>query len=99
MLADTTPVNATSYCLHGQMADQSYTRERSAASNSLPLGTKIRLVGRAGPGGLRLYVIRDRIGYGTELDLWTDSCADARAFGRRNLRFKIGWSKPVARKS
>lgn len=93
MLADTTPVNATSYCLHGQMADGSYTRPRSAASNILPLGTKIRLTGKAGPGGIRLYVIRDRIGWGTELDLWTASCSDALAFGRRNLRFKIGWGK------
>ena len=93
MLADTTPVNATSYCQSGLMADGTNTRARSAASNALPLGTKIRLVGRAGPNGIRLYVIRDRIGWGSELDLWTSSCSDALAFGRRNLRFKIGWSK------
>ncbi len=93
MLADTTPVNATSYCLNGQMADGSYTRMRSAASNTLRLGTKIRLVGKAGPNGIRLYVIRDRIGYGTQLDLWTASCSDAIRFGRRNLRYKIGWAK------
>lgn len=93
MIADAPPVSTTSYCLHGTMSDGSYTRPRSAASNRLPLGTKIRLRSHAGPGGLRLYVVRDHIGYGTELDLWTDSCSTARAFGRHNISYKIGWNR------
>jgi 3D (Asp-Asp-Asp) domain-containing protein len=84
----------TSYCLNGTMADGTQTRPRSAASNSLRLGTKIRITGRqAGPGGIRKYVIRDRIGYGTQLDLWTSSCYSARQFGRRTTTFKIGWAR------
>lgn len=83
--------NATSYCLHGTMSDGTYTRSRSAANNSLPLGTKITLVGRqTGPGGMRRYVVRDHIGWGTELDLWTPTCGVALAWGRRYVRFRIG---------
>lgn len=86
-------VDTTAYCQQGIMANGSYTRPQSAASNSLPLGTKIKVVGRtAGPGGNRKYVIRDRIGYGTSLDLWVGSCASAIGFGRRQTTFKIGWA-------
>lgn len=93
MVIDNT-VQTTSYCLHGRMADGSYTRPRSAASNQLRLGTKIRLVGKiTGPEGMRKYVIRDRIGYGTELDLWVDSCHTASTFGRRTVHFKMEWTK------
>lgn len=77
------------------MADGTRTRERSAASNELPLGTKIRIVSRqAGPGGLRLWVVRDRIGWGTQLDLWTPGCSTATRFGRHyNIRIKLGWRR------
>lgn len=84
-------VSTTAYCLQGRMADGTFTRPRSAASNTLRLGTKITL-NAPGPGGLRRYVIRDRIGHGTSLDLWTGSCAEARRFGRRSRSFRIGWS-------
>jgi hypothetical protein len=84
--------NTTAYCLRGTMADGTYTRPGSAAHNGLRLGTRIRLVGaQAGPGGRRRYVIRDRIGHGTELDLWTGSCGAAIRFGRRTTRYRLGW--------
>lgn len=87
--------NSTAYCLTGRMADGTYTRPRSAASNRHPLGTRITLTSRqAGPGGLRRYVIRDRIGYGSDLDLWTGSCATARAYGRRIVTYRLGWRTP-----
>ena|SRR5215831_14704402 len=90
---DTTPIT-TSYCLTGIMADGTITRRRSAANNQLPLGTKIRLMGKqAGPNGMRRYVIRDRIGWGTQLDLWHGSCSTAIRYGRKNVHFKIGWKK------
>lgn len=67
---------------------------RTAASNRHPLGTRIRLIGRqAGPGGIRRYVIRDRIGHGSDLDLWTPSCPGAVRFGRRTLSYRIGWRR------
>ena len=82
--------NSTAYCLTGLMADGTHTRPGSAASNRHPLGTRIRLE-RPGPDGRRLFVVRDRIGYGSELDLWTGSCGQARQYGRRDVRYRIGW--------
>lgn len=86
--------SSTSYCLRGRMADGTIVRPRSAASNRHPLGTRLRLVGaQSGPGGLRRYVVRDRIGHGSELDLWHGSCATARRYGRRVVRYRIGWAR------
>lgn len=87
--------DATSYCDHGTMADGSQTRLRSVAANNLPLGTRIRLVGKqTGPYGLRRFVVRDHIGWGSTLDFYDPSCAHARAWGRRHVRFVLGWSAP-----
>lgn len=85
---------ATSYCLHGTMADGSYTRPRSVASNFLPPGSRIRLVGRSFYG-MRRFVVRDtgsalRDGH---LDLWADSCARSIRWGRRSVSFKLGWAR------
>jgi 3D (Asp-Asp-Asp) domain-containing protein len=87
---------ATSYCLNGTMADGSTVRMRSAASDWLPLGTHIRLIGRPFFGGLRRFVIRDTgpaLSDG-HLDIWHPSCAASVAWGARPVRFKLGWSKP-----
>lgn len=78
---------ATSYCLHGTMADGTYTRPGSAAMNGVRLGARIRLVGTRSFYGRRSFTIRDRIGYGTRLDLWHGSCSAARAWGRRWVAF------------
>jgi len=77
---------ATSYCLHGRMADGTYTRLGSAAMNGVRLGARIRLTGRSFYGQ-RTFTIRDRIGYGTRLDLWHSSCSASRAWGRRWVSF------------
>jgi 3D (Asp-Asp-Asp) domain-containing protein len=91
---DVRAANATSYCLGGRMADGTFTRPRSAAHNGLRLGTRIRLVGHpAGPRGMRRYVVRDRIGHGSQLDLWTGSCGTALRWGRRTVRFRLGWAR------
>jgi 3D (Asp-Asp-Asp) domain-containing protein len=87
---------ATSYCLNGTMADGSTVRMRSAASDWLPLGTHIRLIGRPFLGGLRRFVIRDTgpaLSDG-HLDIWHPSCSASVAWGARPVRFKLGWGKP-----
>lgn len=87
---------ATSYCLQGRMADGSWVRPRSAASNVHPLGTHIRLVGRPFLGGLRRFVVRDTggaLGDG-HLDLWHPSCSASRVWGARGVRYVLGWRKP-----
>lgn len=81
-------VGSTSYCLKGRMADGTYTRARSVANNFLPLGSIIR-TSRPGPGGYRIYVVRDRIGHGSALDFWTPTCRQAFSWGRRTVKFIV----------
>lgn len=80
---------STSYCQTGQMADGTHTRSGSVAMNSLPLGTRIRLHGRQRFAGRRYFVVRDRIGAYSQLDFFTPSCAQARIWGRRTVRFHV----------
>lgn len=79
---------STSYCLRGRMADGSFTRHGSVAMNSLPLGTRIRLVG-VKFDGRRSFVVRDRIGWGSELDFWAPSCRMSLWWGRRTVKFRV----------
>ncbi len=81
---------STSYCLSGRMADGSYVRAGSVASNRHPLGTRIQLVGVTF-NGRRRFTVRDRIGHASELDLWSPSCAASIRWGRRAVRYRLGW--------
>jgi hypothetical protein len=80
---------ATAYCLQGRMADGTYTRSGSVANNAYRLGTKIRVYPAV--FGIRRWVVRDRIGWGTDWDFWTPSCWQARMFGRRSVQIRLGW--------
>lgn len=67
-----------------------------AASNTLPFGTRFRLVGKqTGPDGQRKYIVRDTGSSIMHLDLWTPSKALALKFGRRPVRYVLGWKKPT----
>lgn len=85
---------STSYCLHGTMADGSYTRRRSVASNFMPFGTKIRLVGRSFYG-MRRFIVRDTGSalFDGHLDLWHTSCSNSITWGRRSITFHFGWQR------
>jgi 3D (Asp-Asp-Asp) domain-containing protein len=89
LVARVITVIATSYCLHGTMADGTYTRSGSAANNFLPLGTKITT--SLPFMGIRHWVVRDRIGWGTQLDLWAPTCRNSFIFGRRRIQITLGW--------
>src|SRR5687768_344478 len=81
---------ATSYCLTGRMADGTFTRDRSAAMNGVPFGTRVHLRGpQTFLNGRRIFYVRDRIGHGTELDLWTPSCRAAIRWGRRGVAYTL----------
>lgn len=81
---------ATSYCLTGRMADGTFTRDRSAAMNGVPFGTIVHLRGaQTFLRGRRVFYVRDRIGHGSELDLWTASCGDAIKWGRRTVSYTL----------
>ena len=90
--------NSTAYCDRGDTAQQRpgggayQTGPGIAASNRHRLGTKIYVLGKGGPGGRHRWRIRDRIGWGSELDFWVPSCPYAEnVWGRRDVRYRIGW--------
>ncbi len=84
-------VGSTAYCLHGRMADGTFVRPGSVASNDYRLGTKLTI--RPSPTGRRRFVVRDRIGHGTQLDFWTSGCSAAVNWGRRTVSIKVGWHR------
>jgi 3D (Asp-Asp-Asp) domain-containing protein len=51
----------------------------AAAGNRWHFGTVLLVPGRGE------VVVKDRIGYGSDLDLYMSSCAEAEAWGRRSL--------------
>jgi 3D (Asp-Asp-Asp) domain-containing protein len=80
------PCSAGSY-----MADGSRVRFGSVAMNMLPLGTRVTL--HPGLYGRHRFTVRDRIGWGTQLDIWTPSCGAAIAYGRHAQRVAVGWRR------
>lgn len=87
------PLDATSYCLRGTMADGTPTRFGSVAHNGYPLGTRIRVWPPV--FGQQRWVVRDRIGWGTSIDFWAPSCALSRIFGRQIIRVAEGWPQAL----
>lgn len=79
-------VSTTGYCLRGTMANGQYVHWGAVANNFLPLGATIRM-SRA-IYGRRYFKVKDRIGWGTALDIWFPTCSQARVFGRRTLTFR-----------
>ena len=83
-------LNSTAYCLRGTMADGTPVRYNSVAMNSVPLGTKIKVIRpKNGVFGRKYFVVRDRIGYGSQADFWMHSCTQARQWGRRQVTVKV----------
>jgi len=91
ILAASIATTSTGYCLQGRMADGSFTRAGSVAHNGYSLGTRLWIA--PSPTGRHRFVVRDRIGWGTQLDFWLPSCASAIAWGRRTVRVSVGWPK------
>lgn len=85
-------VSATAYapCEGGGSAGQTASgkplRVGYVANNTLPFGTWIEL--RRPVQGRRFYRVEDRIGWGSQLDIFMESCAAMHAFGRRNVQFR-----------
>lgn len=76
-------VHSTAYCFGGRMADGSWTRFGSVAMNMLPLGETIKLERPRSIRGRRFFHVRDRIGWGSQLDFWLGwGCS---AWGRRTV--------------
>jgi 3D (Asp-Asp-Asp) domain-containing protein len=80
-------VSSTCYAQSGQTASGQQTRPGIVANNFLPLGTKVTL--DRPEFGRRLYRVEDRIGYGSQLDLYNPSELSCIAYGRRELGFRV----------
>jgi len=88
LTAGTVTTTAYSPCSSGTItASGERVHDGVAAANWLRLGTRIRVWPPA--FGRTLYVVLDRVGYGTSLDLYTTSCTAAVRFGRRLERVTI----------
>jgi 3D (Asp-Asp-Asp) domain-containing protein len=87
--AATLALSSTAYCDQGTMANGQQTRPHTVAMNSLPLGSKIRLVKPKTFNGQRIFYVRDHIGWGSEIDFWTSSCGKATSWGRHKVTIKV----------
>lgn len=76
----------TMYCPTGSRTASGKIPRRgmvATISRSIPFGTHILIE------GLGEYVVEDRIGHGSEFDIFTPSCAEADRFGRQRHRVTI----------
>lgn len=80
----------TAYCLRGRMRDGNYVHRGAVASVSMRLGTHLTF--RTRVLGVRRAKVEDtgRLAPG-QIDVWTASCGDAIRWGRRTVRFRLGW--------
>ncbi len=62
------------------MADGHHVHPGAAAGNRWPFGTRLRIVETG-----QIVTIEDRIGWGSDLDIWMPSCAQAITYGRREI--------------
>jgi 3D (Asp-Asp-Asp) domain-containing protein len=86
-LSSSSTVESTCYAVSGSTASGEQTRPGIAASDELALGTRIML---SSPElGRRVYRIEDRIGSGSQLDLWDSSESACDAYGRREVTFHV----------
>lgn len=76
----------TMYCPTGNSTASGKTPQRgmvATISRSIPFGTHILIEGYGE------YIVEDRIGHGSEFDIFTPSCAEADRFGRKHARVTI----------
>jgi len=80
-------VSSTAFCQSGTTASGQQTRAGTVASNSYPLGTVLHVSDSpTGPGD---FTVTDRIGSGSQLDFFVNSCSAARAYGRRSVTVSL----------
>ncbi len=74
-------LKVTAYCSGTITASQKRVREGMVAtlSRRIPFGTHVSIE------GMGEYVVEDRIGHGSEVDIYMTSCARAWAFGKHYL--------------
>lgn len=76
----------TMYCPTGNSTASGKTPRRgmvATISRAIPFGTRVLIE------GIGEFVVEDRIGHGSEFDIFTPSCAEADRFGRHRARVTI----------
>lgn len=76
-------VTSTAYCLRGTMANGQQVHDGAVAMNGPSFGTQYVVL--SGPKDGRVYTVKDRIGHGSDFDIWMSSCDAARQYGRRTI--------------
>ncbi|KAF0092232.1 MAG: hypothetical protein FD141_416 [Fusobacteria bacterium] len=77
-------LSSTAYTHTGNnMANGEKPYEGAVASNLVPLGTKIYIEGYG------YFVVKDRIGHGSQLDIFMDTYEEAIQYGRRTIKVYI----------
>jgi hypothetical protein len=79
----TRSVRSTSYCLRGGTSSGQPVGSGVVAMNGFPFGT-VWLV-TDGPMAGQTLTVWDRIGRGSQFDVWIGDCAAARQYGRRQI--------------
>lgn len=86
-IGTTRQVSSTGYCLTGITASGVRVGHGQAAMNGVPLGTVWRVIG--GPRDGEVFEVTDRIGHGTDFDIWFPSCDAAIQYGRRAVTVEL----------
>ena len=84
-------LNSTAYsaCDSGtRTADGRTARFGYVAENGLPFGTRLRMLRPRRVHGRRLFVVHDRIGWGSQLDFFMP-CGWVAAWGRRTVVVEV----------
>lgn len=86
--AEIVQLSTTSYCTSGTMADGAQTHFGAVAMNGVPFGTQVELLGGEFAGDV--FTVEDRIGWGSQLDVFQISCPAAWQYGRELVSVSIG---------
>jgi len=76
----------TMYCATGNRTASGLWPKRgmvATLSRSIPFGTRISIE------GVGIFTVEDRIGHGSEFDIFTPDCSEAPRFGRQHRRVTI----------
>jgi 3D (Asp-Asp-Asp) domain-containing protein len=79
-------VHSTAYCLTSRTASGGRGYDGSVAMNNVPLGSKWYV--HTGPMAGRTFTVNDRIGSGSQFDIWMSTCDACRQYGSRNIEIE-----------
>ena len=80
-------LDTTSYCQSGTMADGQETYWGAAAGNAWPFGTRLKIL--TGHLAGTIVTIADRIGWGSQLDIFSWSCNWSAWYGREMVKVEV----------